>query len=167
MNDDAPWLIDGGDGGCTTHGDRAMAVCALCGAEFCALCFPASNLCPCCAAAEPDDDALEAPLDGTGLTDSDGKHSVEDGDLGVGLAGLDNDDPLEIDEAGAETPPEVNEAKTPAPRLGRRKRAGGRREKAHAAAAVSPASGRVGRRSEKKRSSSVSRARRARRSRRA
>ncbi|MCX7818689.1 MAG: hypothetical protein N2652_05710 [Kiritimatiellae bacterium] len=45
-------------GPCEVHGQQGLAVCALCAAEFCAMCFPGSEVCPQCAA-----EAEEPPLD--------------------------------------------------------------------------------------------------------
>ncbi len=50
-------------GPCDVHGQQGLAVCALCGAEFCAMCFPGSELCPHCAA-EAEDASLGEDFDG-------------------------------------------------------------------------------------------------------
>lgn len=49
-------------GPCEVHGQQGLAVCALCAAEFCAMCFPGSEICPQCAA-ESEEDPLDAELD--------------------------------------------------------------------------------------------------------
>ena len=37
------------DGGCSVHGEEAMRECASCGAEYCRVCHPQSQVCPDCA----------------------------------------------------------------------------------------------------------------------
>ena len=38
-----------GGGGCSVHGEDYMRECSVCGMEFCAACFPHSNVCEECA----------------------------------------------------------------------------------------------------------------------
>lgn len=54
------------EGGCSVHGEDYMRECTICGIEFCAICFPNSELCSDCAAQNDDLDDEED------LTTSDG-----------------------------------------------------------------------------------------------
>ncbi len=83
-------------GPCDIHGQQGLAVCALCAAEFCAMCFPGSEICPQCAA-EADDQALDEDFDGeTEESWSDEDPLAEAGEEGEW--NLDEDLPPEEDE---------------------------------------------------------------------
>ncbi len=69
LDDSEPMFSLGG--GCMVHGDEFMTECSICGAEFCARCFPGVRLCSDCAMTQPDDDDPDAAPAEPGAADDD------------------------------------------------------------------------------------------------
>lgn len=81
MGDDTSFLDMGQ--GCPIHGDEYLKECAMCGAEFCQLCFPKSSVCPECAAVNEEvleDEDIE--LSDPDFDDVDDLDAVLDDDFG-------------------------------------------------------------------------------------